>query len=197
MKIKLAIILLVISAASYSSDAESTSLEEWIKFSHAPESRRLLSWLRLNAGLILDGKTPEPEAGIGLPELSGHAGMFITLVVKGRVRGCYGAFHHELDSTGDIFLQYLKGALYLDPRYRPLERGELEDTGIIVTVTSFPEPADDPDNIDIARYGVFIECEGRPGTVVVPAEFRTVSGISSLAGGDDCRYSRFRAVTIR
>lgn len=177
--------------------AGTTALDRWRQFSQTHASRELIEWLRLNAGLILEGKAPETKPGPELPELSGRAGMFITLVVKGRVRGCYGAFHHEPVSTEEIFLQYMKGALFHDPRYRPIEPAELDGTAIIVTVTSYPEPVDSPNNIDIARYGVFIECSDSAGRVIVPAEFKTVSGLTVPAADKDCRYSRFEAVTIR
>lgn len=193
---KLALILVLISAATFSSGADSSSLAGWIKLSHSPAGRELLVWLKQSAGCIMNGVGAGPALQADLPELSGRAGMFITLVRKGKVRGCYGSFHHEPASTREIFLRYLKGALFMDPRYRPIEPAELDDTEIIVTVTSYPEPVDDPDNIDITGYGVFIECEGLSGTVIVPAEFRTVSGITARAGGTDCRYSEFRAVTI-
>ncbi|HPS56786.1 MAG TPA: AMMECR1 domain-containing protein [Spirochaetota bacterium] len=196
MKNKLSLLLIIIFALSVVS-AEIPALDQWNKFSHTPASRELLVWLKKCAFRSLNGETADPAFQFELPELSGRAGMFITLVRRGKVRGCYGAFDHEPASTKEIFLQYLRGALYLDPRYRPIESAELEDTEIIVTLTSYPEPVDDPNNIDIALFGMFIECDDQPGRVIVPAEFRTLSRVTALAEKNDCRYSKFRAVTIR
>lgn len=197
MKKKLSLMLIIISVLTVIVRADTTPLDRWSSFSRTPEGRELIAWLKLNANRSLNGETMNLTLSAELPLLAGRAGMFITLVRKGKVRGCYGSFHHELASTKEIFLQYLNGALYLDPRYRPLEPAELEDTEIIVTVTSYPEPVDDPNNVDMAIFGLFIECEDQAGTVIVPAEFKTVSRVTSLAGKKDCRYSRFRAVTIR
>ena len=197
MKLKLSLILCVILTTALAPGAGSSTLEQWRKFSRTSSSRKLVTWLKVNAGRILKGEEPNSSPPADLPGLSGRAGMFITLIKKGKVRGCYGAFHHDYTLTHEIFLQYLKGALYLDPRYRPLEPAELDNTEIIVTVTSYPEPVNDPNNVDIALFGIFIECDGQAGTVIVPAEFRTVSRVTKLAGKTDCRYSRFSAVTIR
>ena len=109
----------------------------------------------------------------------------------------FGALYHDSDDTAGLFLRYLKGALYMDPRYAPIEPSELDDTSIIVTITSFPEPVDDINNVDIGSFGVFIECGAGEWAVVVPAEFKTSMKIESLYGKSDCRYSKFRAVTIR
>jgi AMMECR1 domain-containing protein len=197
MNKRIFLILIIISALSIVTSADTTPLDRWINFSRTPASRELVSWLKQNARRSLNGEAMDLKFSAEFPELSGRAGMFITLVRKGKVRGCYGSFHHDAASTKEIFLQYLNGALYLDPRYRPLEPAELEDTEIIVTVTSYPEPVDDPNNVDMAIFGLFIECDDQAGTVIVPAEFKTVSRVTSLAGQKDCRYSRFRAVTIR
>lgn len=197
MKKRISLILIIISALTVCTSAENSPLDRWSDFSRTPGGRGLIAWLKLNAGLSLNGEAMDLALSAELPELAGRAGMFITLVRKGKVRGCYGSFHHDAASTKEIFLQYLNGALYLDPRYRPIEPSELDDAEIIVTITSYPEPVDDPNNVDMAIFGLFIECEGQSGTVVVPAEFKTVSMVTSLAGKKDCRYSRFRAVTIR
>lgn len=189
--------VILLLACSLLSGTDSSPLDLWKAFSRSPECRKLTAWLRLNAESILLKKNTGAGLPVSVPGLSGRAGMFITLIKKGKVRGCYGAFHHESGDTAEIFLDYLEGALFRDPRYRPLEPSELADTEIVVTITSYPEPADDINNIDISSCGVFIECDGTSGMVIVPAEFRTISRITALGGKSDCRYSRFRAVTIR
>ena len=92
---------------------------------------------------------------------------------------------------------YLKGALSYDPRYKPLEQHELEETEIIVTVASFPEHVESLNKVDISRSGVLIECDSSAATVIVPAEFRTASRLNWNNRYTNCRISSFRAVTIR
>ncbi len=194
---RFSITLCIIIAATAIPAADSSALEEWRVFSRLPESGVLIAWLRENARLSLERKSMDFPLSIKLPELNGRAGMFITLIKKGKVRGCFGALYHDSDDTAGLFLRYLKGALYMDPRYAPIEPSELDDTSIIVTITSFPEPVDDINNVDIGSFGVFIECGAGEWAVVVPAEFKTSMKIESLYGKSDCRYSKFRAVTIR
>jgi len=197
MKSALYIILLISLLAASVKSADIPALEQWRAFSRSDDSRQLISWLQSNAASILRGEVLSEKPPVELPEIAGRCGLFITIIRNGKVRGCYGAFHHEQDISQEIFIRYLKGALFLDPRYRPMEPSELDGAEIVVTITSWPEPVDNLNNVDIAAFGLFIECEGNAGTVIVPAEFRTTSRIASLAGKRDCRYSRFRAVTIR
>ena len=74
---------------------------------------------------------------------------------------------------------------------------ELADSEIILTVASNPEPVDDINNVDISNFGLFIECDDSSKTVIVPAEYRTASKVIKLTGNRQCRYYKFRSVTIK
>lgn len=172
------------------------ALDDWIVFSGSAEKYRLVSWLKMAAYSIIDHKEPE-DLPVELPQVHGRSGLFITLIKKGKVRGCFGAFDHTHASTDSALKGYLKGALFLDPRYRPLEKFELADTDIILTVTSHPEPVSDINEIDISGYGIYIECWESGNRIIVPAEYRTTERIMVQGDFSDCRIYRFRAVTIK
>lgn len=177
--------------------ASDSCLDMWNEFSHAPEKARLADWMRDTARNILNNKKSNPDPDVTLPADPDCTGLFITLIRKGKVRGCYGAFSHRYSSPADILKDYIKGAIFLDPRHEPLEKHELDETEIVLTITSNPEPVDDINNVDISNFGVFIECDDSSRTVIVPAEYRTASKIMKLAGKNECRYYKFRAVTIK
>lgn len=172
-------------------------LEQWAEFSRSKDKEILMKWLRSNALSIYRKEKNIESLTAELPQVYGRSGLFITLIKKGRVRGCFGAFDHSDTDAAILLRAYLKGALSYDPRYKPLELHELDETEIIITVTAFPEQVDDLNKVDISRFGVFIECDGAPGTVIVPAEFRTLNRLENKTAYSDCRVSRFRAVTIR
>lgn len=172
-------------------------LDRWHQFSYTHEKTKLTKWIRTTAFNILNKSKISAEPGFVFPSPPDSTGLFITLIYKGKVRGCYGAFSHGSGSTAEILTEYIKGALTLDPRYRPLDKTELDDTEIVLTVTSDPEPVDDVNNVDISRFGLFIECEDSSKKVIVPAEYRTTSRVIKATGNVPCRYYRFKAVTIR
>ncbi|PKL18118.1 MAG: hypothetical protein CVV49_07690 [Spirochaetae bacterium HGW-Spirochaetae-5] len=170
IKIITALIILLPLLSMASSDS---CLEKWEEFSHRTEKIQLKNWIRTTAFNILSKNKDAAYPDIELPAQPECTGLFITLIRKGKVRGCYGAFTHRYNSPADILKDYIKGALYLDPRHTPLEKYELEETEIVLTVTSKPEPVDDINNVDISNFGLFIECEDSSGTVIVPAEYKT------------------------
>jgi len=177
--------------------ASDSCLDRWIEFSHSKEKVILTGWMRSAARDILYRNKTLTDLNIELPAQPECTGLFITLLRKGKVRGCFGAFNHSSSSPEEILKEYLKGALFLDPRHNPLERHELDETEIVLTVASNPEHVDDINNVDISNFGLFIECDDSTKTVIVPAEYRTISRVLKLTGNGRCRYSRFQAVTIK
>ena len=173
------------------------TLGQWEEFSRSKEKPVFMKWIRETAISVHMKEREFTPLAVKVPPLQGSAGLFITLIKNGKVRGCFGAFDHSETDVSILFKDYLKGALSCDPRYKPIERDELDETEIVVTIASHPENADDLNNIDISRFGVFIECDSEPGRVFVPAEFRTASGLDRDNKYRDCRVSSFRAVTIR
>lgn len=194
---KIFVFILFLITPVVASAATDSCLEKWMEFSHSSGKKVLTGWIRETALNILSGKKNYPVTEITLPAEPDCTGMFITLIKKGKVRGCYGAFNHMYSSPSLILRDYINGALYLDHRYRPLEKHELDETEIVLTVTSNPEPVDDINNVDITNFGLFIECEDSPNTVIVPAEYKTSAGIIRHTGRTGCRFYRFRSVTIK
>lgn len=192
------IVVIIISFYSLLLCAASDScLDRWSGFSHTPEKILLTEWMRNTAVDILSKNKILNELKTAFPAQPDCTGLFITFIRKGKVRGCYGAFSHRYTSPAEILRDYINGALYLDPRHDPLERHELADSEIILTVASNPVPIEDINNVDISNFGLFIECDDSSQTVIVPAEYRTASKITKLTGNRECRYYKFRAVTIR
>src|SRR5512145_3118186 len=99
MKQRLLKLLLLLLGCTALAGTDRSALDEWSAFSRTGESRELNMWLRVNAGLILNMQSPDTSIPVSVPGLSGRAGMFITFIRKGKVRGCYGAFYHDRADT--------------------------------------------------------------------------------------------------
>lgn len=94
--------------------ASDSCLDKWEGFSHSAGKRFLKEWMMQTARVILSGDKKYPGLDFALPANPDCTGMFITLIKKGTVRGCYGAFNHSFSSPSIILRDYIKGALYLD-----------------------------------------------------------------------------------
>lgn len=175
---------------------EDPMLEQWAEFSKKPECGTLVSWLRCQARSRLAGVPCREILGVATPPFFGRLGIFITLKKGTRVRGCYGAFYHGTADIETLLPDYITGALTRDPRYEPLDISEIEDTDIIMTITTPPFPVDDYTSIDTRRYGIVLMC-GEHTAVFVPAEIRSASYIEKAMAGKACQVSAFKGVTIR
>ena len=74
--------------------AEENALEEWKKFAKSKTAADVVEFIRCNATAEMNYKSCDsilPET----PPFFGQLGIFITIVNKGKVRGCFGAFRHK------------------------------------------------------------------------------------------------------
>lgn len=120
----------------------------------------LETWVR--TGCRLD-RLPE-----GLPrEMTGQAaGAFVSLHMDGRLRGCIGTIAPTRENVAWEIVQNAVSACSRDPRFPPVEAGELEELEYSVDVLGKPEPVDSPDQLDPKRYGVIVSAGHRRGLLL-------------------------------
>jgi uncharacterized protein (TIGR00296 family) len=118
---------------------------------------------------LSEERLPEPqELGFELSPVFGEKrGVFVTLTEKGLLRGCIG--HPFPDSTlGDAIMDSAISAATRDPRFPSVEKEELDDIVVEVTILTPPEkinaPAEElPDRIEIGKHGLIVRqgyCQG-------------------------------------
>ena len=197
MKLKSLITGLICIIAIFNISAADSCIDRWDEFTHSAEKHQLTRWMRDTSRSMLNKEKIPPDLDIVLPAEPECTGLFITLIKQGKVRGCFGAFSHNKSSFCAILRDYIKGALSYDPRYNPIEKHEFNDTEIILTIASNIEPINDINSVDISNFGLYIECDDSSKLVIVPAEYRTVSRVMKLTGNTQCRFYRFRGVTVR
>jgi len=106
---------------------------------------------------IGEGVTIAPPAE---PEgvLSERAGAFVTLRTSdGRLRGCIGTIEPRHTNLAEEIIQNAISAATRDPRFPPVEPGELPDMTYGVDILSTPEAVNGPDDLDPSHFGVIIE----------------------------------------
>lgn len=193
----LIIFILLIAGTSLFSGSSEECLIKWKAF-RGEQGGRLIHWLEKEARIIIGGSQRPAVFRGTVPEYYGRVGIFITVLKDGKVRGCFGAFHHRGHRFSTTARRYLKGALRSDPRYRPLGIDELDECDIIVTIASPPAALEGIETIDLERYGILYRYSDGSLGVIVPAEVRTVEYLKKTAERKEV-LSRFcfRAVTIR
>jgi len=109
------------------------------------EQGRLLDMLARNTLNAKFGREPNVDAGKKLrrqwaaPALQAPAGVFVTLKMDGRLRGCIGTLSGDEPLVQGV-CTYAEHAALHDPRFAPLTAAELDRTTIEVSALTPPQP---------------------------------------------------------
>jgi AmmeMemoRadiSam system protein A/AmmeMemoRadiSam system protein B len=105
------------------------------------------------------------------PELGRRAGVFVTLIQEGELRGCIGRTRADVplfEAVKQLSIQAATG----DPRFPALTRDALDDVMIEVSVLSPLRRLTDFGQIEVGTHGLMIFKDGQQGLLLpqVPAE---------------------------
>jgi AmmeMemoRadiSam system protein A len=92
-----------------------------------------------------------PKTGI----FEQQCGVFVTLHVAKRLRGCIGVIETK-DPLGDSIVRCAGGAALMDPRFGPVQPGEMQNLEIEVSLLSPVQPIT-PEEVEIGRHGLLVE----------------------------------------
>lgn len=90
--------------------------------------------------------------------------MFVTLHVRGRLRGCIGVVETQ-ETLAESVMRCAAGAALRDPRFSPLQTEELEGLHIEISLMSAPVPIR-PEEIEIGRHGLLVINGARRGLLL-------------------------------
>jgi AmmeMemoRadiSam system protein A len=116
--------------------------------------RDLLRYARETIGHALE-LNPGPDFKEDCPLLKENYGLFVTLTIGGKLRGCIGyieGFQPVRQSLGDLALS----AAFNDPRFPPLNADEFSEIEVEITILSIPEKIADPGKVTVGRHGLII-----------------------------------------
>jgi AmmeMemoRadiSam system protein B/AmmeMemoRadiSam system protein A len=132
-----------------------------------PDARRELLAIARQAieGVVKTGRAPEPATAD--PVLETPRGAFVTIKIKGRLRGCIGNF--GIRNARPLFRtvsEMAVAAAVHDPRFRPLSKRELPEIEIEISALSPLRQVDDVAEIEVGRHGIYITKGGRSGVLL-------------------------------
>jgi AmmeMemoRadiSam system protein A len=103
-------------------------------------------------------------------EMKDRAGVFVSLKVRGNLRGCIGTFEPcERNIANEVMRNAISSAT-CDPRFSPVRPEELESLEYSVDVLTAPEQVNSLADLDPKRYGVIVKAGGRRGLLLPDLE---------------------------
>ncbi|AEF84938.1 conserved hypothetical protein [Treponema primitia ZAS-2] len=117
-------------------------------------------------------RIPELQSpGDGSSALLQPCGAFVTLHLKGKLRGCIGRMSSPdpLERTVRIMAGE---AAFEDPRFPPLRRDEWPNCDLEISALSPMELCPDPRTVKVGVHGLYLSLRGRSGVLLpqVPVE---------------------------
>lgn len=173
------------------------------------QQRELLKYVRCILEEKLTGIKPATMPVLQDEVFSKKYGIFVTLTIKGVLRGCIGIIEGRSplrEAAGEMAVQ---SALH-DPRFKPLTVEELSQVKIEVSILYPPEQLGNPSEIKIGRDGLIIE-KGYHRGLLLPQvavehawgveEFMNQTcrkaGLESFCWENGAKVSRFEAVVFQ
>ncbi|MCW8849302.1 MAG: AmmeMemoRadiSam system protein A [Melioribacteraceae bacterium] len=110
--------------------------------------------------------TLEPLKNNGCSEfLNSKLGVFVTLTINGKLRGCIGYVHSD-DELCKTVMNAAFQAAFNDPRFAPLTEEEFPKIKISISVLSPTMPLQSYEDIIIGKHGLILEESGRKGLLL-------------------------------
>jgi len=128
------------------------------------QRRRLLRIARESIEAVLDGRRPElapPDDVLGRP-----AGAFVTLTREDELRGCIGSIHPVAPLDQAVSSSAINAA-FRDPRFLPLQKEELAEIEIEISVMGPIEQVTNVEEIVVGRDGLIVS-RGRNAGLLLP-----------------------------
>ena len=119
---------------------------------------------------VRDGKVFQVSDEDLTPEMKGQAGVFVSLKVRGVLRGCIGTFQPTESDVAHEVVRNAVSAATQDPRFPAVRAGELDTLEYSVDVLTSPERIQDSRELDPHRYGVIVRSGSRRGLLLPDLE---------------------------
>jgi AmmeMemoRadiSam system protein B/AmmeMemoRadiSam system protein A len=130
----------------------------------APEQRQLLAAARAAVVRAVSGAgTNVLSIDSASARLRTPCGAFVTLRKHGELRGCIGRFE-ATEALYRVVDQMAVAAATQDYRFPPVDRGELDDLAIEISVLTPMRPIRSIDEIEMGKHGITIRKGSRVGT---------------------------------
>ncbi len=108
-----------------------------------------------------------PDFTIDGERLNRQGGVFVTLHMNGKLRGCIGQIIPSGEPLWQVVRNMAAAAAMEDPRFSPVSENELDAIKYEISVLSVPEALGDWRKIELGRHGVIVR-KGAQSGVFLP-----------------------------
>lgn len=108
-----------------------------------------------------------PKFDVKDERLNWQEGAFVTLKIRGELRGCIGQIIPSSKPLWQVVSSVAVSACVEDPRFPPVNKDELEKLEYEISVLSAPKRIDDWQKIEMGKHGVIIK-QGYQSGVFLP-----------------------------
>lgn len=115
---------------------------------------------------IEDGRMIKVPEGLPTEMCSEKAGVFVSLKMHGRLRGCIGTIFPVRRNIAEEIINNAISAGTQDPRFSPVESHEMDKLVYSVDVLREPEKIESMDQLNVVRYGVIVRMGNRSGLLL-------------------------------
>jgi len=98
--------------------------------------------------------------------ISKRSGVFVSVHMNGRLRGCVGTISPTTTSVANEIIQNAISAGLSDNRFEPVKKSQLPYLTYKVDVLAKPEPISDSSQLDVKRYGVIVTSGNKRGLLL-------------------------------
>lgn len=105
---------------------------------------------------VRHGRVIDPPQNT-IPEMKEQAGVFVSIKKRGQLRGCIGTFEPTQPNVAEEIIHNAISAATRDPRFPPVNPGELSELSISVDLLTAPERVEGIDDLDPKTFGVIVE----------------------------------------
>jgi AmmeMemoRadiSam system protein A len=120
------------------------------------EKKTLLGIARQTIESVVKKNNP-PDFEINDEVLNTKCGAFVTIHLKGSLRGCIGNIVAQIPLWKTIKKMAVEASMH-DPRFPSISATELKDIDIEISVLSPFEKITDVNEIEVGKHGIFIKC---------------------------------------
>jgi AmmeMemoRadiSam system protein A len=152
----------------------------------AEETKKILAYARELLKANLTGG-PEPKLELGREILEQRRGIFVTLKLGGRLRGCIGHILGD-EPLGKSLRSMTLAAAFEDPRFSPLVLNELKGLRIHISLLTEPAPVKSYKDIRTGTDGIIVTLGWKKG-VYLP-EVATETGWGPKTFFESCALEK-------
>jgi len=148
------------------------------------------------------GETPAVPDELPEEMKNRRAGVFVSLKINGKLRGCIGTISAVTESISQEIVKNAVAACSEDPRFDPVRPEELPRITYSVDVLGPTERIDSMEQLDAKKYGVIVVSGYRKGLLLpnlegvdtVEEQVKIAKRKAGIPENERCRMERFEVV---